>query len=134
MTAAQNIAGLCEVGSGFRLGSLPLGSLGTQLRAVEYSAVVRCVLVSWLVPLGVRMAASTHNLHSDSWVHRSKRTLLGAKGIATRNKCLATSNKCLTSSNKKLLGARGLAFAVAPIQPQQPVLQVSFTLYTPPPC
>ena len=31
------------------------------------------------------------------------RTLLGAKGIATRNKCIASSNKCLTSSNKKLL-------------------------------
>ena len=29
---------------------------------------------------------------------------LGAKGIATRNKCIASSNKCLTSSNKKLLG------------------------------
>ena len=43
------------------------------------------------------------------------RTLLGAKGIATRskdatsNKCHASSNKCLTSSNKKLLGAPGIA-------------------------
>ena len=35
-----------------------------------------------------------------------QRTLLGAKGIATRNKCLTSSNKCLTSSNKKLLGTR----------------------------
>ena len=29
--------------------------------------------------------------------------LLGAKGIASSNKCHASSNKCLTSSNKKLL-------------------------------
>ena len=37
------------------------------------------------------------------------KTLLGAPGIATRNKdatrnkCIATTNKCLASSNKKLL-------------------------------
>ena len=59
--------------------------------------------------------------HSNMEQPRSKRTLLGAKGHATRskdatrnkciassNKCLtsnkdATRNKCLTSSNKKLV-------------------------------
>ena len=30
--------------------------------------------------------------------------ILGAKGIATNNKCHASSNRCLTSSSKKLLG------------------------------
>ena len=29
--------------------------------------------------------------------------------FATRNKCIAPSSKCLTSSNKKLLGAPGIA-------------------------
>ena len=32
--------------------------------------------------------------------------LLGAKGIATRNKCIASSNKCLTTRNKKLIETR----------------------------
>ena len=45
---------------------------------------------------------------------RNKKAQQGAPGITTRNKNLigakgiATSNKCLTSSNKKLLGAPGL--------------------------
>ena len=37
-----------------------------------------------------------------------ERTLLGAKGIATRNKD-ATRGSWLTSSNKKLLVAKGIA-------------------------
>ena len=52
----------------------------------------------------------------DLWHNRQARaSLLGAKGIATRSKCLTSSNKKLlgapglTTRNKKLSGTKGIA-------------------------